>query len=193
MISGLGIVAVVLVLMFGGIILWGINWRWTLLSLGVLYGVEFALVLYSWDVGLAAVKLIVGWMALAIIGTSPAITSALPSGEPSSKKIFRVVWFGIAALIAIPSAQKTLLWIPAQELLMISGLILIGAGLVQVGLTSKPIPIITGLLLLLAGFEIIYASVVTSILVAGLLAGITLGIALVGSYLMVTPQMGGDS
>lgn len=193
MTSGFNVVAVIFVLVFGGVILWGLNWRWTLLSLGVLYGVVFALVLYSWDIGLAAVKLIVGWMALAILGTSPMITTALPSEEPSSKKIFRVVWFCIAALIAIPAAQKTILWIPAQELIMICGLIFIGAGLVQVGLNSKPIPIITGLLLLLAGFEIIYASIVTSILVAGLLAVITLGIALVGSYLMITPQMGGES
>ena len=37
----------------------------------------------------------------------------------------------------------------------------------------------------LAGFELLYATVEGSVLVAGLLAVINLGLALVGSYLMI--------
>jgi hypothetical protein len=41
-----------------------------------------------------------------------------------------------------------------------------------------------GLLTVLSGFEIVYSAVETSTLVAGLLAGVTLGIAVVGAYLI---------
>ena len=48
---------------------------------------------------------------------------------------------------------------------------------------------ILALLTVLSGFEVIYAGVESSTLVAGLLAGINLGLALVGSYLLVAPTM----
>jgi hypothetical protein len=57
----------------------------------------------------------------------------------------------------------------------------------QVGLGSSVFRSLVGLLILLSGFEIIYAAVELSILVAGLLAMLTLGVALIGSYLMQAP------
>jgi hypothetical protein len=41
----------------------------------------------------------------------------------------------------------------------------------------------------LSGFEIIYANMESSVLVTGLLAGVNLGLALVGAYLLVAPAM----
>jgi len=64
------------------------------------------------------------------------------------------------------------------------GLFLIGIGVMLAGLGNSVVRNILGLLTLLAGFEIIYAGVETSILVAGLLAILNLGVALIGSYLM---------
>ena len=43
-----------------------------------------------------------------------------------------------------------------------------------------------GLLTTLSGFELIYAAVENSVLVTGLLAVVTLGLALVGAYLLET-------
>jgi hypothetical protein len=57
-------------------------------------------------------------------------------------------------------------------------------GLLHLGLTVHPLRITLGLLITLAGFEILYASLENSILVTGLLAVITLGLALTGSYLV---------
>jgi hypothetical protein len=56
-------------------------------------------------------------------------------------------------------------------------------------LTSDPLRVIIGLLTSLSGFEIIYAAVETSTLVTGLLAGVNLGLALVGAYLLIAPTM----
>jgi hypothetical protein len=66
---------------------------------------------------------------------------------------------------------------------------LIGMGLLQLSLTSHPLKVIIGLLTALSGFEIIYAAIETSTLVTGLLAGITLALALVGAYLLISPSM----
>jgi hypothetical protein len=44
--------------------------------------------------------------------------------------------------------------------------------------------VIVGLLTVLAGFEILFAAIENSILVAGLLASVNLGLALVGAYLL---------
>jgi hypothetical protein len=49
--------------------------------------------------------------------------------------------------------------------------------------------VIVGLLTVLSGFEIIYAAIESSVLVTGLLAGVNLGLALVGAYLLISPKM----
>jgi hypothetical protein len=67
--------------------------------------------------------------------------------------------------------------------------ILISFGLLQLSLTSHPFRVIIGLLTSLSGFEIIYAAIETSTLVTGLLAGVNLGLALVGAYMLIAPTM----
>ncbi len=56
--------------------------------------------------------------------------------------------------------------------------------MLQLGFTSQSLNVALGLLTVLAGFEILYAAVEISALVAGLLAGVNLGIALIGAYLI---------
>jgi hypothetical protein len=70
-----------------------------------------------------------------------------------------------------------------------SGLFLIGIGVLQVGLSSTMFRNAIGLLTLLSGFEILYAAVETSILIAGLLAIFSLGVALAAAYLMNAARM----
>ena len=64
-------------------------------------------------------------------------------------------------------------------------LLLIGMGLLHLGITARILRVAIGLMTVLSGFEIIYATVEGSILVAALLAVINLGLALVGSYLLI--------
>jgi hypothetical protein len=71
----------------------------------------------------------------------------------------------------------------------VGALVLMGLGLLQLGLTSHPIRVIIGLLTIISGFEIIYTVVELSALVAGLLAGVTMGLALLGVYLLFESSM----
>jgi hypothetical protein len=65
------------------------------------------------------------------------------------------------------------------------GLLLIGMGLLHLGITTYVLRVVIGLMTVLSGFEILYATVEGSVLVAALLAAINLGLALVGAYLLI--------
>ena len=166
------------------------RWRYTLISLAVQYLAVFWLVALVWPVGLAAIKLVVGLMAGALIG------SLQPSDEPVEEKeagisgrIFRSLAAGLIWLVVFSIAPGLMVWFPAQPVILWGGLILVGMGLLQLGMTTRPLRIIVGLLTVISGFEILYASVESSILVAGLLAIINLGIGLTGAYLLTGPAM----
>jgi len=66
-----------------------------------------------------------------------------------------------------------------------ASLLLIGMGLLHLGITAQVLRVTLGLMTVLAGFEILYSAVEGSVLVAALLAVINLGLALVGSYLLI--------
>lgn len=70
-------------------------------------------------------------------------------------------------------------------------LLLIGMGLLHLGITAHVLRVTIGLMTVLSGFEIIYSAVEDSVLVAALLAVINLGLALVGSYLLIASSSKG--
>ncbi|HMD88395.1 MAG TPA: hypothetical protein VKF38_04465 [Anaerolineaceae bacterium] len=166
------------------------RWRYTLISLAVQYLAVFWLVALVWPVGLAAIKLVVGLMAGALIGSLQPSDELVEEKEASiSGRIFRSLAAGLIWLVVFSIAPGLMDWFPAQPVILWGGLILVGMGLLQLGMTTRPLRIIVGLLTVISGFEILYASVESSILVAGLLAMINLGIGLTGAYLLAGPAM----
>ncbi len=165
------------------------DWRRTLAFLAVLYLGVFGLTLTHWTLSMAAVKLVTGWMAATILG----ITRSAPDLEPASApkdslpenilfRIFASIILAIVVFSATPLVTDLLPGIGSAE--VAGGLVLMMMGLLHLGLTIEPLRVVIGLLTVLAGFEIIYASVESSTLVAALLALINLGLALVGAYLL---------
>jgi hypothetical protein len=166
------------------------RWRFTLISLAVQYLAVFWLVALVWPVGLAAIKLVVGLMAGALVGSlQPSDEHVEDKYAGVSGQIFRSLAAGLIWLAVFSIAPGLLSWVPTQPVILWGGLILVGMGLLQLGMTTRPLRIIVGLLTVLSGFEIMYASVESSILVAGLLAMIDLGIGLAGAYLLAGPSM----
>jgi uncharacterized protein (DUF697 family) len=72
---------------------------------------------------------------------------------------------------------------------LLIGLLMIGMGILQFGFSQAHFRIILGLLTLLTGFEIIYAPLEGSALLAAILAGITLSIGLIGSTIFRREQI----
>jgi hypothetical protein len=163
------------------------DWRWGLAFLALQYVSVFWLVAQHWPAGMAAAKLVSGWMATASLGISLINLQTQETPSPTwpparSFRLFMVAMVSVAAIAAAPRLEAEFpgLGIPVA----IGGGLLIGMGLLQLGTTSQLLRVLIGLLSVLAGFEIVYAAMEGSVLVAALLASINLGLGLVGAYLL---------
>jgi len=185
--------AIVLVSLTSLYILISRDWRFSIGALAIQYVGVFLLVGTAWPIELAVTKMVAGWMAGAILGI------AVASNPETRVDIEQPLKFGTSFRLlsaAIFALMVTSVVLHSGELLTsISFVIqwgsffLIGIGLLQLSLTSHPLRVVIGLLTVLSGFEIIYATMESSVLVTGLLAGVNLGLALVGAYLLVAPAM----
>jgi hypothetical protein len=165
------------------------DWRWMVGVFAMQYVGVIVLVQIDWPLGMALVKLVVGWMAGTALGLTQVGAAApdLEEGSWPAFRIFRILSAGLIILVVYFLSPNIAFWLPGVELSQVyGGFGLIGLGLLQVGMTARPLRVVIGLLTILAGFEILYAAVELSVLVAGLLAAVNLTLALVGSYLLNT-------
>jgi hypothetical protein len=185
--------AVILVCLTSIYILVSRDWRYCIGAFAVQYIGVFLLVHASWPLEMAIAKMLAGWMAGAILGIAMAnVSDTWRDSEKSIKfgLIFRILAALILALTITSLVLHTATWLSMINIPILWGsFILIGLGLLQLSLTSHPFRVIIGLLTSISGFEIIYAAIETSTLVTGLLAGVNLGLALVGTYILIAPTM----
>jgi len=194
LVDSLSWIAVAMILAASAGLLLSRDWRWSLGFLAAQYLGAFWLVTLHWPIGLASVKLVTGWMVTAAL----AITRlGLPSEEDRPDAFWpRGRWFHvflawIVIILTAAAAPRIETILPGLGLPVVAGsVLLMGMGLIHLGLTTDVFRVMLALLTLLSGFEIIYAAVEGSILVAGLLAFVNLGLALVGAYLVVVTGMG---
>jgi hypothetical protein len=191
--AAISIPAILLVFITSILLLLGKDWKWLIVALSLQYVGVFLLVMLSWPLEMAVVKLVTGWMAGAVLGVGEAIVPVPWTEEDNfwvSGRWFKLFATGLVTLVIISSAPTIASWLPGIGLEIVLGSsILIGNGLLIVGLTNHPFRLTMGLLTLLAGFEILYAALQVSSLVAGLLAGVNLSLALVGAFLILVPSM----
>ena len=183
--------AVVLLVVTSLMVLTTRNSRVTIASFSIMYIGVFYLVFVQWTLGMAVIKLVAGWMTAAVLGVSQISVGSVVEVRRATptRALFRLLAGGLAVLIAFSLAPRVVIWI--QELTYfeaLGGLVLMAIGLLKLGLAQQPLRVILALLLVLSGFEIIYAAVEQSTLMAGLLALVNLALALVGAYLIVSPQ-----
>jgi len=169
------------------------DWRWSLSLLAAQYFAAFWLVSQNWPLTMSAARLVTGWMAAAVLGMTQMNLKDEAARETSwpAGRLFRI--FAAGLLLATVSAAASGLtdWLPDAGLQSIwGGLVLVSLGLLHLGMTLHPLRVILGLLTTLLGCEIFYATIENSILVAGLLALVTLGLALIGSYLLILNSAG---
>jgi hypothetical protein len=166
------------------------DWRLSLGALAVQYAAAFWLVTRHLPFVMGSAKLITGWMVVAALGKTRL---ALPSVEDEKGESFlprgqwfRVILVCVVAFVTAGATPRIESTIPGLGWQVIAGsLLLIGAGVVHLGVTSDTLNVIFGLLTMLTGFEILYAAIESSILVTGLLAFTNLGLGIVGSYLLI--------
>jgi hypothetical protein len=182
-------VSVAAALVTSAVILSSRDWRISLAALAVQYLAAFWLVTRHLPLAMGSVKLITGWMVVAILGMTRLSLPRQPDAGQDAfyprGAAFRLTLMGIAALAAFGSAPQIEAAIPGLGLpVIIGGLLLIGSGAAHLSVTGDLLRVVMGLLTLLSGFEILYAAVESAILVAGLLAAINLGMGALGAYLL---------
>jgi hypothetical protein len=183
-------IAVALILATSTTLLITRDWRFSLGALAAQYLAAFWLITRHLPFAMGSAKLITGWMVVAALGMTRLGISNLEEENVESfwprGQWFKVVLILIVTLVAAGTTSRIEAAIPGLGLPVIAGsLLLIGAGLVHLGVTSEILQMILGLLTLLTGFEILYGAVESSILVAGFLAVTNLGLGIVGSYLLI--------
>ena len=165
------------------------DWRWSIILLAVQYLGVFVLTLQHWPLGMAAVKLVAGWMSAAILGMTRSGLPAQAAGEQDiwpRGRLFRLSAAGIVLLmVSVGTPAVDTIMADAGYAVTGGSLLLIGMGLLHLGITSYILRVVIGLMTVLSGFEILYSAVEGSILVAAMLAAINLGLALVGAYLLI--------
>lgn len=169
-------------------LLWHLNWRWTLGALAIQFIAVFWMVSQNWSLGLSLVKVVVGLVSSGVLSASMQSTFESKVKDDLYGRIFRslvLIFIWIIIYFIGPVIQS---WLPIKQNLLWGALILVGSGLIQLGMTIQPIRVAIGLLTFLAGFEVLYSAIENSVLVAGLLAIVNLGIALGGTYLASTPE-----
>lgn len=170
------------------------DWRWLIIFLAMQYFSMLILTLQHWPLGMASVKVVAGWMSAAILGMTRSGLPREDKGERNNTlprgRLFRL-FAAIIVLIVVVSATPRIDAIMADAGFAVTtgSLLLIGMGLLHLGVTNQILHVTIGLMTTLAGFEILYATVEGSILVAALLAVINLGLAVTGSYLLIATNV----
>ncbi|HUF00357.1 MAG TPA: hypothetical protein VMN99_13950 [Anaerolineales bacterium] len=188
-------IAVVLIVITSAGLLFARDWRWSIILLAVQYFGMFVLTLQHWPAGMAAVKVVAGWMSAAILGMT---RSGLSNEDLTGKNIwprgrlFRLFATATVVLIvAVVTPSVDTIMAAAGFPVTNGSLLLIGMGLLHLSITARILRVTIGLMTVLSGFEILYSTMEGSVLVAALLAVINLGLALVGSYLLIASNTQG--
>ena len=169
---------------------------------------QYLLTATLWQV--AAVKAVVGLLVVAILGlsgrqvslsrkaaetaaeaTPPGRLAALRRIEFQTNLPFRsvaVLLVTVATWYLVTESGYALRELPLS--LNLAGYLLITLGLLSLGLTEEPMSAGIGLLMVLSGFEVLYAPIERSLKVAALLAAVNFGVALAISHLALLRYTG---
>jgi hypothetical protein len=154
----------------------------------------FLLVSVSWPIEIAVVKLVAGWMAssvlfLTYLNLPPSDQEGMLPASPAGMffKGFTAVLIAVSVYSVVPVGLRWFLGATPSQIL--GGFLLLGLGLLQLGLSRESLRIIIGLLTVIAGFEILYATLEASVLMTGLLAILNIGLAFLGSYLLMASNL----
>jgi hypothetical protein len=169
------------------------DWRFSVSALGIQYIGAFVLVGITLPLEMAVVKLVAGWIAAAILGIGMVALPkdrAFQNGSVWRGTAFRVLLallVGFTILVIAPDLAKVLSNASYEQIL--GSVILMGMGILNLGVSENPFRVTIGILTFLSGFEIIFATIETSSVVAGFLAFFSLGISFIGSYILAAPQL----
>lgn len=174
------------------------EWRIILITLIIQYAGVFILVGLTWPFEMAMIKVLSGFIASIILWIELVRYPDFQSSSlvdhhqelRNSDRLFRVFMAFLVGLAIYSLADDTAKWILNASYQQIFGsLLLMGMGILILGITNTVIKGIVGLLTFFSGFEILFATLETSVLIAAFFSFITLGIAFLGAYIITTMEL----
>jgi hypothetical protein len=178
----LNLIPVIMILAALLIVLISNDWRRLVVSLAVLYLGMFILLVQVMPLTLSAVKLITGWMTALLLGLIVPKQKAIPAEGLIANQIFKLFASILLWILAFLISKSLSTTFSVSPEIAFASMAIFGSGLLQIGMKIQPMSVILGILIVFAGFELVYASLETSILINGLLSAINLLIAMVGSF-----------
>jgi hypothetical protein len=151
--------------------------------LAIIFLIQFVILIFSTQWMVCLTLLILGWMSCAVLGTGKPVGRNFEVQLSGSEATFRLLTYLFFSTASYFLGIKSAAIYPNLDLnIAILGIELIVAGVVVTAFARPYYDAIFGLLVVLAGFEMIYYSLEMSLLVVGLMGGIKLGIGFLGSY-----------
>jgi hypothetical protein len=189
----LNTIIIIISIVISGIILLLAEWRWRMALLAVVQLIGFILIVQIWPVALASVKLISGWMGVALMSATMASSDNIIQGESQpAAKVFKLMIAAFSWVVIAASIDRLNAWLPISYTNLFVGLIFFFCGIFYLSLISEINGIVVGLLIFLAGFDIIYSSLEGSALVTGIYGLIVILISFVSSILQGGFSFGGS-
>jgi len=161
------------------------NWRWRIAALLIIQLFCFILIVQIWPIALASVKLVSGWIAATILGSSMIAKNHMKEKSGFiSGKIFKlsVLTFGWIIILAV--IQRLNEWLPIEFTYLFIGCMVLLTGIIVSSIHRSLFDVITGLVIFLSGFDVIYSSLEGSALVTGIYGLIMILISLLGLYFL---------
>lgn len=178
MLQNISVIAVLILVVVTTVIIVLNNWRWISIAWVLQVFCVFWLTSLSWTIAESAVKLIGGWIAIAILSsTHPEIILEKDASIFRDSFGFRFILVGMGWLLSFSIAQEIRTIIPVQIEIIWGGLILFISGILHIGLSKNYLRNVIGLITFISGFEVLYAGLENSVLVSGLLAFMTIGLS----------------
>lgn len=178
MLSNISVIAVLILVITTTILLVVNHWRW--MSIAWVFQVFsiFWLTTLSWSIAESVVKLIGGWITIAIVSSAHPDSVLEKDQESISTGFgFRFLIAGMLWLFSFSIAPSIQSIAQSRIEIVWGGMLLFTSGLLQIGLSKNYVRTIIGLITFSSGFEVMYASIESSVLVSGLLVFITIGLS----------------
>jgi hypothetical protein len=184
---------IIISVFISGVIFISSDRRWRIAYLAIIQLIGFLLIVQIWPIAFAAVKLISGWMGVVLMSiTVSSVSFESQIQTKTAGKVFKLMLLAFSWVVIAASVDKLNAWLPISYTNLFVGLVFFFCGIFYVSLITDINGIAIGLLIFLAGFDIIYSSLEGSALVTGIYALIIILISLVSSYLQGGVSIGGS-
>ena len=128
---------IIISIVLSGLILVLTDWRWRMLVLAVIQLIGFIFILQIWPIALASVKLISGWMGVALMSATMASSRNENFQTLTSARVFKLMLAAFSWIVIAASIESLNSWLPISYTNLFVGLVFFFCGIFYFSLVLK--------------------------------------------------------